>query len=117
MNLSGYLSANVKRKSNNSIQSLSASTYGDYIYSSNYQVSNKHDFRRGYLWKDKEGKYTYYVLQKNGEPYPGAQVKVNASLWNFQSASYMEKITQTLKTNKEGIIDLGKLEDITKITL
>jgi hypothetical protein len=48
LNISAYLTATVKRKSNGSVQSLSSYFNSEYKFANDYAYQ-KHDFRRGYL--------------------------------------------------------------------
>lgn len=59
------------------------------------------------------GEYHYYVLGKNGEPIEGLSINVNLT-HALQSST---TINGTAITDKDGKVNLGALEDITRISV
>jgi len=64
-----------------------------------------------YLKPSQDG-YYIYVLGKNGEP--KSKIRVNV---NLQPKFYHDSIYETLETDEDGKITLGKLENIASITV
>ncbi|QTA81813.1 rubredoxin-like domain-containing protein [Desulfonema limicola] len=56
------------------------------------------------------GKYCLEILGKNGEPFPNFPVSLS-----FKHRYFRDKVQTNLSTDKNGRIDLGKLENIDKI--
>lgn len=64
------------------------------------------DFSETFL-RQVDGEYHYLARGKNGEPIPGLLVE-----FSFMHRYYYEKVTKTLKTDREGTIYLGSLKNI-----
>lgn len=60
--------------------------------------------------KNKDGNYQYMIKGKNGESI--AHVPV---VFTFTHAYSVTPLTSNLTTDKEGVVNLGKLKNITKV--
>jgi len=84
-------------------------------YTSTHQVPvdtmpSSNTFCSLYLRYSKEG-YQVLVLGKNGEPKPGITLQLS-----FQNKYLSQALIQSLKTDAEGRVSLGKLEEISSFT-
>ena len=71
--------------------------------------SHDYEFCETFL-RNYEGKYQFFVKGKNGEPKKGVVVD-----FSFKHKYYYESASQTLKTDQNGMIMLGRLKNITQV--
>jgi hypothetical protein len=68
--------------------------------------SNDHDFCEAFL-RNVDGNYQYLIRGKNGEPKRGVLIN-----FDFYHNFYSSSKSAVLKTDKDGIVYLGKLKNI-----
>jgi hypothetical protein len=72
--------------------------------------SNDHDFCEAFL-RNVDGDYQYLIRGKNGEPKRGVLID-----FDFNHAFYYTTRTKVLKTDKDGIVHLGRLKNIVSVS-
>jgi hypothetical protein len=72
--------------------------------------SNDHDFCEAFL-RNVDGEYQYLIRGKNGEPKRGVLID-----FDFTHAFYHTSKSCVLKTDKDGIVHLGRLKNIRTVS-